>query len=90
MSDPGPPSEFGGKTNQLGIQPFPHTPEAHEQLRRLYQSSEAATAELTADIPRDEDNETFEGLLPEAEQRAIREAEGVFEKGQVWEEMEGG
>jgi hypothetical protein len=31
--------------------------------------------------------EVFAGLLPADEQLAIREAEGVMKKGQVWEEM---
>lgn len=87
MSDTGPPSEFGGKTNHLGIQPHPHPPTAEEKLRAVYQTGDELEGADGVYLARDE--AAFQGLLPEAEQRAIREAEGVFEKGEIWEEMEG-
>jgi hypothetical protein len=34
-----------------------------------------------------DDGESFAGLLPEAEQRKIKEAKGDLIKGQIWEQM---
>ena len=79
-----PPSEFGGSDTSFrhGIQPIPHTPTASEKLRLLYQTgSETGNPEF-----QDTEGAAFAGLLPYEVQRAIREAEGVFEKGQAWEE----
>jgi len=89
MSDSYPPSEFGGKTNHLGIQPHPHSPTAAEKLRAIYQTGDETEGLGGSYLPRDENNEAFLGLLPEDEQRALLEAEGKFKKGEVWEEMEG-
>lgn len=90
MPDPYPPSEFGGKTNHLGIQPFPHRPTAAEKLSVVYRTGDESEGETGVYLPLDTENAAFEGLLPEEEQIAILEAEGKFEKGQVWEEIEGG
>jgi len=77
VPDPYPPSEFGGKSGPNGFQPVPPAVmSANDKLRALYTTgSETGTEPLDGGV-------AFTGLLPEAEQRAIREAEGVFEKGQ--------
>jgi hypothetical protein len=85
-----PPSEFGGKTNKLGIQPFPHRPTAAERLSVIYRTGDETGGESGVYEPIDEEHAAFEGLLTEAEQLAILESEGKLEKGQVWEEMESG
>lgn len=78
MPDTGPASEFGGAVrSRVGIQPTPpHVLTADERLRLIY-----LTGQDTELLPPD-GGLTFNGLIPEAEQRALREAEGVLEKGQ--------
>lgn len=83
MPDPYPPSEFGGKTNDLGIQPSPHVPTSAEKLSLIYRTGDPEGSGL---IPAD-DGEAFSGLLPADVQRAIREQAGHLDKGQVWEQM---
>jgi hypothetical protein len=85
MPDPYPASEFGGKTNRMGIQPHPHRPTEAEKLRSVYLTGDPL---MKGDRAIQADMEAMQGLLPEAEQRAILEAQGKFEKGQVWEEIE--
>lgn len=70
MSGDLPPGEFDGKTQRNGIQPFPHEPTASEKLSLVYRTgSEAGDAKPDGGV-------AFTGLLPLAEQRAIREAMG--------------
>lgn len=78
MSDQGPASEYGGKTGANGFQPVPpHVMTASEKLRSIYTTgTESGTEPLDGGV-------AFAGLLPESEQRAIREAEGVLDKGQL-------
>lgn len=83
MTDLG-PSEFGGHTNRLGIHPSPHPPEAYEKLRAVYLSGDDLEK---GDLAPQPEREAFHGLLPEDEQRELRESEGVLDKGQVWQEM---
>lgn len=87
MSDTGPASEFGGKTNAMGIQPFPHVPTVNERLRAVYLTGDELE---TGTLPVQPEREAFNGLLPEAEQRAIAEEAGLLEHGQIWEELTGG
>lgn len=77
MPDPYPPSEFGGKTGPNGFQPVPpHVMTASEKLRALYTTGdESGQSSL-------DDGDAFTGMLPEDEQRAIRAAQGAFEKGE--------
>lgn len=78
MSDPGEPSEFGGKVGQNGFQPTPpHVPEAFEKLRAIY-----TTGDDSLTKPLDTEHAAFTGLLPEEEQRRIVREKGLFEKGQ--------
>jgi hypothetical protein len=81
MPDAFGPSEFGGKAGVNRIQPPPHEPTASEQLMLLYTTGDPTGAAVP------DDGEAMQGLLPLAEQRAIREAEGALDKGQVWEGM---
>lgn len=78
-----PPSEFGGKTQKNRVQPPPHKPTPAEELMLLY-----TTGDSTGAMQPDE-GETFAGLIDYDQQLEIREAEGVMDKGQVWEEMQG-
>lgn len=77
-----PPSEFGGKIGKNRIQPFPHEPTAEEKLMLTY-----TTGDETGAMDPD-DGETFSGLIDYDQQLAIRTAEGVMDKGQVWREMD--
>jgi hypothetical protein len=78
----GPASEFGGKVQRNGVQPPPHIPTAKERLSLIYRTgSESGTADP------DPNGDIWAGLRDEATQRAVREAEGVLNKGEVWEEM---
>lgn len=78
MPDPYPPSEFGGKTGANGFQPTPpHVPEAFEKLRSIY-----TTGDDSLTKPLDTEHAVMQGLLPEKEQRRIREEQGLFEVGQ--------
>ena len=78
----GKPSEFGGKIQKNGVQPPPHVPTASERLSLLYRTgSESGT------VDPDPNGDIWAGLREESVQRAVREAEGVMEKGQVWEEL---
>lgn len=78
------PSEFGGSPQRNGVQPFPHEPTASEKLSLLYRTgSEAGDAVV-------DDGSAFDGLLPYAEQLKARQDAGDMDKGQVWEEMQGG
>ena len=82
MADTMGPSEFGGKVQRNGVQPFPHEPTASEKLSLVYRTgSEAGDAKPDGGV-------AFAGLLPTREQRAIREAMGDMDKGQVWDEMQ--
>lgn len=80
MPDQFPPSEFGGKINDKGIQPPPHAPTASERLTMVYRTgTESGVGSLDTDV--------WGGLRPEARQRAIRAAEGALAKGQTWETL---
>jgi len=79
----GSPSEFGGKVQRNRTQPLPHIPTASEKLMLLYTTGDI-DGQKDPEVP----NVTFEGLLPEERQRKIRTEEGVFEKGQIWEQMQ--
>lgn len=88
MPDPYPPSEFGGKTTDLGIQPPPHSPTSAEKLSLIYRTGDPdGTGLVDAD-----EGEAFSGLLPAAIQRQLREQAGHLDKGQVWDQIteEGG
>lgn len=78
----GGPSEFGGRVKRNGVQPAPHVPDASEKLMLLYTTGDPSGETL------DRDALVMQGLLPLEEQRALREAEGALEKGQVWKEMQ--
>lgn len=79
----GPASEFGGKIQENGIQPPPHIPTVSERLSLMYRTgSEAGVAEV------DLNGDVWGGLREESKQRAVRQAEGVLDKGQTWEEMQ--
>lgn len=79
---PNTPSEFGGHTNRLGMAPHPHKRTASERLSSVYR-----TGHEVGEIP-DEDNEVhFNGLLPADVQRKRREQAGDLDKGQIWDEM---
>lgn len=85
MSDKGKPSEFGGKvTSKIGrgIQPSPHVPTPSERLSALYRSGDESG------LTPPDNGEVFSGLMGYEKMLAIRTAEGVMEKGQVWEAME--
>jgi len=85
----GPPSEFGGKVDDTGVQPLPHMPTPSERMMLLYTTgSEVGINPFTRERERDS-GETMAGLLPLEVQTEIRRAEGVLEKGQVWEELQG-
>lgn len=79
MPDSGPASEFGGAVrSRVGIQPTPpHVLTAEERLRLIY-----LTGQDTELLAPDPELESFHGLNLEPVQRAIREQEGVLEKGQ--------
>lgn len=81
MPDPYPPSEFGGKGRRNRTQPAPHEPTASEKLMLTYTTGDD-TGESNPD-----GGEVFAGLLPEAEQRALRQQAGDLKKGEIWEEM---
>lgn len=81
----GPPSEFGGKAQKNRVQPPPHEPTASEKMMLLY-----TTGDDTGTKDPDKNGESFDGLLPYDEQLQLRIAEGVMEKGQIWEEMQSG
>jgi len=86
MPDKFKPSEFGGKVRKNRVQPPPHVATSSEKLMLGYTTGDP---EPTVDSMPD-DGSAFAGLLPADQQRAAREAEGVMEKGQVWEEMQNG
>lgn len=77
------PSEMGGKVQRNRVQPSPHSATASEKLMLTYTTGDA---EPTVNSEPD-GGEAFAGLLPYDEQLALRTAEGVMEKGQVWKEM---
>jgi hypothetical protein len=78
----GPASEFGGKVQRNRVQPLPHVPTPSERLMLMY-----TTGDESGLTDPDPNNDVFAGMLPEEEQRAIRQAEGVLEKGQEWEAL---
>lgn len=79
---PGGPSEFGGKVRRNRTQPPPHVPTAREKLMLLYTTGDV-------DGTKDPDNgEAFAGLLSAERQTSIRQAEGVLDKGQKWDEVQ--
>lgn len=78
----GKPSEFGGKIMKNGVQPPPHVPTASERLSLMYRTG---TESGMADP--DPNGDIWAGLREETVQRSVREAEGVFSKGEVWEEL---
>lgn len=78
----GPPSEFGGKVQKNRVQPPPHEPTPSERMMLLY-----TTGDESGNLDPESNGESFDGLLPYDEQLALRRAEGVMDKGQVWEEM---
>ena len=78
------PSEFGGSGPKAnGVWPAPHVPTASEQLMLTYR-----TGDPSGLSPVDTEGAAFQGLLPAAEQRAIRQAAGDLDVGQVWDEMQ--
>lgn len=76
-------TEFGGKPDKLGSQPHPHKRASNERLHALYRTGEEQGTEPDG-------GEAFVGLLDENVQRAARQAEGVLDKGQVWEALQNG
>lgn len=84
MPDGYPPSEFGGKTDHLGFEPLPHSLTARERLRHGYLTGDETLARASTAQPL---RENMRGLLPFEEQKALREAEGALDKGEVWKEM---
>ena len=77
----GGPSEFGGKVQKNRVQPSPHVPTASEKLMLLYTTGDV-------DGSKNPDaGEAFSGLIPADQLLAIRTAEGVMDKGQIWEQM---
>lgn len=77
MPDQGAASEFGGAIrDRRRIYPLPHQPTAAEKLMLVY-----TTGDETGALQPD-NGEAFNGLNPEEVQRALRESEGVMEKGQ--------
>lgn len=79
MSDISKGSEFGGLPGL--VQPPPHIPTASERLSLIYR-----TGDPSGQSPPVE--EIFGGLREESAQRAAREAEGAFVKGEVAAELE--
>ena len=76
----GPASEFGGKVQKNGVQPPPHVPTAAERLSLMYRTgSESGLYDA------DPNGDIWNGLRDEATQRAVRQAEGVLDKGEVWD-----
>jgi hypothetical protein len=76
-------SEFGGSdTGRNGVQPSPHTPTASEKLHLLYRTGDMSG------LTDPDHGEAFSGLLPLEILVPIKEAEGFFIKGEIWEEME--
>lgn len=80
----GPPSEFGGKVKRNRIQPSPHVPTVSEKLMLEYTTGDQSG------LTDPDGGEVFAGLLPLDVQTELRRAEGVLEKGQVWEAMKQG
>lgn len=84
MPDKGSPSEYGGKVvSRHGVQPAPHVPSESERLSLLYRTGDESGL---VDV---DDGTVFAGLLPEERQTALREAEGVLKRGEVWEALVG-
>jgi len=77
-----PPSEYGGRAQKNGVQPPPHIPTPSERLSLLYRTGDESG------ISDADTGEVFSGLRSAETQRAIREAEGLFEHGQVWEQLQ--
>jgi hypothetical protein len=76
-------SEFGGRgVNRNGIYPSPHIPTASERLRLIYRTGDMSGLTLP------DGGEAFSGLLPLDIIMPIKEAEGYFIKGELWQEME--
>jgi hypothetical protein len=76
-------SEFGGSGNQPnGVMPPPHVPTASEQLMLTYR-----TGDPSGLSPVDTEHAAWNGLLPFEEQKAIRQAAGDLDVGQLWQEM---
>lgn len=81
------PSEFGGRVQRNGVQPRPHVPTRSEALSLLYRTgSETGKNPFTGKMEPDH-GEAFSGLLPEKEQKKIREQAGDLVKGEVWDEL---
>lgn len=77
------PSEFGGRGVQKnGVFAAPHVPTVNERVMLLYRTGDDSGLTMP------DNGENFAGLLPVEVQTALREAEGVLVKGEVWEEME--
>lgn len=77
------PSEFGGNgVKKNGVFPSPHVPTVNERVMLLYRTGDDSGLTMP------DDGENFAGLLPAEIQLALRTAEGVMAKGEVWEEME--
>jgi hypothetical protein len=78
------PSEFGGSGVQRnGVFPAPHVPTPSEQLGLIYRTGDPSGL---SDL--DDENAVWTGLLPAAEQKAIRQAAGDLDVGQVWDQMQ--
>lgn len=65
-----------------GVQPPPHVPTPSERLSLLYRTGDESG------VTDPDEGEVFAGLRSAETQRALREAEGLFEKGQVWEQLQ--
>lgn len=84
MPDTGSASEYGGKIiSRHGVQPAPHIPTPSERLGLLYR-----TGDESGLVDVDSAGDVWSGALSLSKQTAIREAEGVLAKGQVWEELQ--
>jgi hypothetical protein len=75
-------SEFGFEPMRNGVAPSPHIPDINERLMLLYRTGDDSGRSMP------DNGEFFSGLLPIAEQTALREAEGVMVKGEAWVEIE--
>lgn len=79
-------SEFGGSGVQKnGTYPKPHLLNAREMLTlpyRVYVTDQGLIGDEEPD-----NGEAFKGLLPADVVRSQREASGIFEVGQIWQEL---
>lgn len=81
------PSEFGGRVQRNGVQPRPHRPTSSEALSLLYRTGSEDGINPFTKRNEPDSGEAFEGLLPKAEQKKLKEAAGDLIKGTIWDEM---